>query len=98
MRKFLVGVYSLDEGKKITAIKNVRAALGIGLTEAKALVEAGQGAVTQVVLNGDQVAKLVEVSLGDSTGFDGQPYLSIRSIKEINSSTPDYSDIHPPSY
>jgi hypothetical protein len=95
MRKYLVGVYSYDCGKKITAIKNVRAALGLGLPEAKNFVETGHNATTLVILNGDQVAKLTEVALTDSSGCGDNPYLSIRSIKEIKHSSLDYSDLQP---
>jgi len=47
--EFTVVLKSFDEGKKIPVIKEVRAITGLGLKEAKELVEAGGKAVKEAI-------------------------------------------------
>jgi large subunit ribosomal protein L7/L12 len=47
--EFTVVLNSFDEGKKIPVIKEVRAITGLGLKEAKELVEAGGKAVKEAI-------------------------------------------------
>lgn len=57
--EFNVILKSFDDGKKIPVIKEVRAATGLGLKEAKELVEAGGRAVKEGVSK-DEAAQLKE--------------------------------------
>ena len=93
MRKFLVKFYTEDNGQKIEAIKNIRTALGIGLTEAKTLIEVNNYKVATVILNGDQVAKLA----GIAANFGGmnEPFLRIDSVEEYKDAGIDFSAIQP---
>ncbi len=91
MKKFLVGVYSSMDGKKIEAIKNVRSVFGIGLIEAKNFVEQGEGQTTSVILNAEQVAAfLVHRMNTDYT----VPQLSISSIRAADTGL-DFSGVTP---
>ncbi len=57
--EFNVILKSFDDGKKIPVIKEVRAATGLGLKEAKELVEAGGRAVKEGVSK-DEAAQMKE--------------------------------------
>ena len=57
--EFDVILVSIDEGKKIPVIKEVRAVTGLGLKEAKELVEAGGKAVKEGVSK-DEAAQIKE--------------------------------------
>jgi large subunit ribosomal protein L7/L12 len=55
--EFTVVLKSFDEGKKIPVIKEVRAITGLGLKEAKDLVEAG-GKPVKEAISKDEAAKI----------------------------------------
>jgi hypothetical protein len=97
MNRFKISLYINDEGKKITAIKELRSALGIGLTEAKQLVEANNDGHTSLIVNAEQVAGLVMISKGACSGGVDQPYIYVAAIERITPfATPvDYSDRQP---
>ena len=57
--EFDVILVSIDEGKKIPVIKEVRAVTGLGLKEAKELVEAGGKAVKEGISK-DEAAQIKE--------------------------------------
>ena len=59
--EFTVVLKSFDEGKKIPVIKEVRAITGLGLKEAKELVEAGGKAVKEAI--GKEEAKKIKEQL-----------------------------------
>jgi large subunit ribosomal protein L7/L12 len=57
--EFTVVLKSFDDGKKIPVIKEVRAITGLGLKEAKELVEAGGKAVKEAI-GKDEAKKIKE--------------------------------------
>lgn len=96
MRTFIVTVYGEDNGKKIQFIREIRAALGIGLTEAKELVETIQYQDQQYILNGNQVANLVAQTHGECSGGLAHPYLRVKQVVPV--ATPrarDFSSLNP---
>lgn len=98
MRKFIVSIRMDDNGKKITAIKEIRGAMGIGLTEAKALVENCQGwmARKDYLVNSYQLANLVVLTHGALDGGLDHPQLTILDVRPapLNSVT-DFSEMRP---
>jgi hypothetical protein len=99
MRKFIVDLAIDMADKKINTIKEVRRMLGMGLGDAKRLVEAPRsddhGGFSYrtggtLICNGDQVARLVAYTYG--AGF-GEPQFILLSVKEIEApSAIDVSD------
>ena len=59
--EFTVVLKSFDEGKKIPVIKEVRAITGLGLKEAKELVEAGGKSVKEAI--GKEAAQKIKEQL-----------------------------------
>lgn len=94
MKKFLVGLYVFDNGKKITAIKVIRRVTGMGLVEAKTFVESNNGATVKLMLNAEQVALIFEAQTDDEcNGFD-QPEIRMTSCKQTSTEM-DFSHLTP---
>ena len=64
--EFTVVLKGFDEGKKIPVIKEVRAITGLGLKEAKELVEAGGKAVKEAI--GKEEAQKIKAQLEAAGG------------------------------
>ncbi len=69
--------------QKISAIKDVRAGLRIGLKEAKDLVEASEGTDIRVRVTPVQFAALVE-AMSSTVKFYGDARMSLTDIKVVD--------------
>ena len=91
--RFLVEFHVMINGKKITAIKDVRSATGMGLAEAKNFCETfiphsmdSHGGT--LICSADQVARLTELDVNsrgiNCFGHDAQPTYAIVKINRIS--------------
>jgi hypothetical protein len=103
MRKFLITLHVMVNDKKITAIKDVRSATGMGLGAAKTFCETYiMGTLDscggELIVNGEQVARLLALDISSrgrpAFGEASQPSYAITKIVEIAPpSAVDISDI-----
>ena len=93
MRRYLVILHVMINGKKITAIKDIRSATGMGLAQAKEYCETYiQNSMDSyggpLVCNAEQVARLTVLDVNSrghfSIGADAQPSYAIESIKVLD--------------
>ena len=100
MKKFLITLHIITNSKKITAIKDLRAATGMGLVQAKNFVETYiDGYVDsfggQLICNGDQVAALyiLDRNSYNESFHDDTPSYSITAIKALADGALDVSNL-----
>ena len=102
MRRFIVHLNIVMADKKITCIKALRAATGMGLLEAKNFVENpisgyGDSFGGELIVNAEQLANLF---MADKNGVDGHfdfnhPTFNISSVKLISEKGIDISGLNP---
>lgn len=86
--RYLLTLHVMVNNKKITAIKDVRGATGMGLAQAKNFCESfipntmdSYGGM--LICNGEQVARLTELDINSRRAGLNEPTYSITSIKRL---------------
>ena len=102
--RYLVNFHVMQNGKKITAIKDVRDATGMGLAQAKQFVEALIDGYLDsfggdLICNAEQVARLLILDMNSRGigifGPDSQPSYSLQNIRKLDENNAiDISGIH----
>jgi hypothetical protein len=96
MIRFHINLHITQNGKKISAIRDLRAATGMGLPESKTFVETqiqgyGDSFGGPLICNAEQAARIAVLHLRD---FDlNEPRFSIVNMKEITDGAIDISHI-----
>lgn len=96
MRKFLITISIMLNDKKISAIKDLRGATGMGLSQSKEFCERQIPGIPgafggSLIVNGDQAARFLILATSDYQPF--QPRFMVEAIEEIKDQAVDISNL-----